>query len=90
MTKIFAFHVITVGHYNGLSRINIWSFYNCGSNLPVMTDDRSLLQPLDILFAFVSINKFSFKNLSATITSLSELRFRHIRYILLVQTRGDI
>ena len=44
-TKIFVFHVITVGHYNRLSRINIRSFYNF-SNLPVMADDRSLFRPL--------------------------------------------
>ena len=41
-TKIFVFHVITVRNYNRLSRINIRSFYNCSSKLPVMTDDWSL------------------------------------------------
>ena len=45
-TKTLIFNVITVGNYNRLSRINIRSFYNCGSNLPVMTDDRSLFRPL--------------------------------------------
>ena len=46
-TKIFVFHVITVVHYNRLSRINIRSLYNCGSNLAVITDDWSLFRPLN-------------------------------------------
>ena len=45
-TKFFVFYVIMVWHYNRLSRINIWSFYNCGSNLLVMKDDWSLIRPL--------------------------------------------
>ena len=43
------------------------------------------------VFCFISICKFgSFKNLFATITSLSELYFRIRRFILLVQTKKVI
>ena len=42
----------------------------------------------DILFCFVSLSKFgSLNNPFTTITSLSELHFRHRRFILLIETK---
>ena len=57
---------------------------NTIGNLPKVT--RAKFPESNLLFSFISIYKFgSFKNPFAMITSLSELYFRIIRFILLVQ-----